>query len=323
MLVAEVFEGYRTSGNVLDLRDLNAALSDRTRAPSVTREVLRVIDRGPRELSALFALEVALMQPAWLASDRLGPVYLSVLERGAERARERRDNFDHQWHRVSVALLTGPIVDAVGAEMPSTSTLRNATEFLRQAANRFEDDGAFALALGFAHEMTFRRRALTSLPEDVIRPHLKYAADAYQRANKDSRVSPYATLRLGAVRALQGDTGEGGRLWRSLHRTDVPKDVRYLAHVLQGQSLAESAELRQAAVDEFTAALDLVPGAPTSRVPLAALLRLTGQREDPLAIVDDLLAPTQTRVLDPYVTFFAPGYLEFSTLMDALRKRAR
>jgi len=321
--VAEVFTLYQSGEFDRAVEALVAAFSTGyTEASVVAGEVRRAVGRGPREAAAVFALDAA---HAWATRRTTSPFYTAqpyfdILNAGAARARQRRDDFEQAWYRTAVAHVVGPAVQTTGGgEMPSRSLSTGIREFLRLARARLPDDGRVGMAVGIGYELYYRRSAQTESEPATLRQQLNWAQEAYLRAAKDPDTASVAALRLGDLRRLEGKPAEAEAVWTSLLTGKPAGDTRYLAHVFRGQLLAQQPHRRAEAIGDLREALRLVPGAQSPTITLVALLRLEGSREEAEALVAGLFNNRPANS-DPLLTYLVPGYPDFAAGLQELRQ---
>ena len=320
----EAFSAY-LAGDLQTPTRLAERLVGSVTVPVATASVKVALATQRPPAAATFALELAnsIASARDTADGSRRPqrrdLYEAMLELGKEHAKQSGPEFLHLWYRGAASSLLGPGVVFSGAEIYAVYGVDFGREFIRQAAGQYDTDGSLRLAYGLSWESAFR-----SMPSTVSwssrEQRLKFAVDNFTKAQADPVVAEEATLRIGVVRHLQGRSGDARAIWTGLAGNAQGSDVRFLAHLFLGQSLAERPDTHQEAVSAFRAALSVVPDAPSALAPLAALYRLEGDVATSENIARKLT--TESQVADPYVLYFTPGYRDLHSRLIDLRKSA-
>jgi Flp pilus assembly protein TadD len=113
----------------------------------------------------------------------------------------------------------------------------------------------------------------------------------------------------------QGHVDEALQLWAGVPALTDDGSLQYLAHMFTGRALAVSGR-RPEAIAAYRRAEAIRPAAQSARIPLAALLYVTGARDEAARLVSPLLtAPAATP--DPWWSYTDP---HVSDRLDAMRR---
>jgi tetratricopeptide (TPR) repeat protein len=340
----DIFAAY-SHGQFDDVQiSLRAWLNDPVRVRTLKRDVDDQLKRSLPVPGAAFALEAAAVVIIDGAQnpdpfDQLA--ILDLLETGCKKLRSSRDGpnaFEREWHLAAMALLSGPGSSLLGGVERPTWFWRGAVwlheHFLdSHARKRFPADPKIALAWGISRELevhSFLHSAGVSLvkPGTTIparekqqRQFLREAAIGFDEARQDMALKAEATLRLGRIRALQGQTEEALQLWSEVADSTGDTASRYLAFLFRGRTLLELKRSSEATL-EFQRASRVRPEAQSARLALATLDYLANRPDDVRREITALLSPASTTE-DPWSSYLAPGYREWPARLQSIRATVR
>ena len=322
--IQDLFDAYSSGQETTSIITvLEQRLTSPEAADTYFADLRAHIDAWPRERAAGFALESA--QAAMFAEAarpgafekhshfrEMVELACSALERSAITT------FDRPWYLAAIAVLTGPTSDLQGgstlASLHTGSPRVIALEALSaRLRDRFAADPALSLAWGTSREAEVQAwlyswaTSIKLQPDRPIPrqgrtadPHrwLDDAAASFEIARKEQNLRAEATLRLGLTKMYQGHVDEALGLWAGVPELTRDTSLQYLAHMFSGRTLAASNQ-RTEAITAYRQAVAVRPGAQSARIPLAALLYLTGERDEVARLISPLLtAPAATA--DPW-----------------------
>jgi tetratricopeptide (TPR) repeat protein len=236
--------------------------------------------------------------------------------------------FDRQWYLAAIAVLSGPPSDLQGgstlASLHTASPRVGALEALRvRLRERVPADPALSLAWGVSREAEIQAWLYswaTSIKLQPDRPipsqartadahqWLDDAAESFEVARKEPAFRAEATLRLALTKMYQGHVEEALGLWAGVPVLTRDASLQYLAHMFIGRTLAATGRSAEA-IEAYRQASAIRPGAQSARIPLAALLYLSGDRDEAARLISPLLnAPAAAA--DPWWAYTDPRLQE-------------
>jgi hypothetical protein len=148
---------------------------------------------------------------------------------------------------------------------------------------------------------------------------LDQSADRWRTLQGNPQIGAEADLRLGYVQMRLGRRTQALASFRRVETSTDP-DLVYLARLFAGWTQDE-ADAGDSAIAAYRAALVVLPMTPSAAVPLAARLRLSGEREEAARLVEQLATAPASR--DPWRLFGRGDYRRWPDLLNDLRASLR
>jgi tetratricopeptide (TPR) repeat protein len=335
--IDDAFRAYSAGDYAGAAGSLRDQLKSREGLEEFRRLLSRRVDVWPAPSAAAFALEASVVAVA--ARPNRPGVIVEILEAGCRRLRSTKGNsiFELRWHLAGLAFFLGPgsSLRGYGVEDPNPVGVLALHPHLRHAIERFPTDVDLRLDWGTIQEVRAhvwlytwavtgagRRRGGSTPPRsDLQRGWLQAAATAFEAVRSDPKVGIEATLRLGRVKWLQGESENALGLWAELERPALDPSIRYLIQIFRGRALTDLARRRDAEA-AYRKALGLLPNRQSASIPLAALLYSTGDTEQAAQLVEAMLNSPDPPD-DPWPEYLEPGHAVWPSRLDAMRRELR
>jgi tetratricopeptide (TPR) repeat protein len=311
--IQELFDAYSAGRETPSINTVLERLNSPEAADTYFADLRQHIDAWPRERAAAFALEsawAAMYAEAGRPSDfEKHSHFREMVELGCT-ALERTSitAFDRPWHLAAIAVLTGPPSDMQGGSTLSSLHTGSPRVVALEALStrlraRFAADPALSLAWGISREAEVQAwlyswAASIKIQPDRPIPRQPRSADAhrwndeaaasFEVARKDQTLQAEATVRLALAKMYQGHADEALGLWAGVPALTRDGSIQYLAYMFSGRTFA-ALDRRAEAIAAYRQASAVRPDAQSARIPLAALLYLTNERDEAIRLMSPLM----------------------------------